>query len=239
MSGFAAVKASTACWVSLSRESLPQVVTRSSGAPSEPPWLWPGAHAAEARKHSSRSTYVSNRLRPELVRDPGGCDRYRREVMVSAFLEVMSGVVGRLRLTPRLPGLYPDSGTIDRTDDLPLEGWSQAVCGGAPGLWPAGAQTRGDHVGRQPTIEGVVEAVGRSEIPSVNCFALDGRCVERGDELHRRPGACQRGVVAAAGEQIVDQLIDLSRVIAGPIQTGGGGPDILAACRLSTSGAVA
>src|SRR5215216_5166691 len=124
MSGFAAVKASTACWVSLSRESLPQVVTRSSGAPSEPPWLCPGAHAAEARKHSSRSTYVRNRLRPEPVRDPGGCDRRRREVMVSAFLEVMSGVVEDADLHTACRGYTPIQAQLTEQTTCP---WNVGV----------------------------------------------------------------------------------------------------------------
>ena len=83
-----------------------------------------------------------------------------------------------------------------------------------------------------PPLRLCVEAVARSQIPSVNGFALDGRCVERGDELHRRTGAGQRGVVAAAGEHVVDQPIDLGGVVAGQIRPGGGGPDVVAAGRL-------
>jgi len=68
MSGFAAVKASTASWVSLTRESLPQVETRSVAASPESLsllWLWPGAHPAAARRQTTRRSAVSNRGRPE------------------------------------------------------------------------------------------------------------------------------------------------------------------------------
>ena len=96
---------------------------------------------------------------------------------------------------------------------------------------PARTQSCGDRLGGQAAVEAVVEAVGRGQIPAVHGFAADRRRVERGDELHRRPGAGQRGVVAAAGEHVVHQLIDLRRVVAGQIRPGGGGPDLVPACR--------
>jgi hypothetical protein len=107
MSGFAAVKASTACWVSLSRESFPQVETRNVAAPPESLsllWLWPGAHPAAARTQTSKRSAVSNRGRPgdaaravlavALLRadasawGPSPCDRNWGKVMVVPFKRV-------------------------------------------------------------------------------------------------------------------------------------------------------
>src|SRR4051812_23134865 len=58
MSGFAFVKASTACWVSLSRESLPQVETRRVVPFEEDPPPLPGAQAAAKDRRTTAITAV-------------------------------------------------------------------------------------------------------------------------------------------------------------------------------------
>src|SRR3954447_3784636 len=106
MFGFAAVKTSTAFWVSLSRESLPHVETRSVTGPPDSLWPEPELHAAGTRRHSGSRNAVSKRRRPgttersvvavasgsadasALVSDRGR--GHRRGVMVVPF----SGVMG-------------------------------------------------------------------------------------------------------------------------------------------------
>src|SRR4051794_30991483 len=58
ISGFAFVKASTACWVSLSRESLPQVETRSVVPFEEDPPPLPGPQAAAKDSRTTAITAV-------------------------------------------------------------------------------------------------------------------------------------------------------------------------------------
>ena len=62
MPGLAALNASTASWVSRSRESLPQVDTRSVTEPSADPWFpLPGAQAAASRQARATTGASSSR----------------------------------------------------------------------------------------------------------------------------------------------------------------------------------
>src|SRR4051812_33679662 len=66
MPGFALVKASTAWWVSLSRESLPQVETRRVVSPPESELLEaPGAHAGATSTQASAMAAVTVRRHPK------------------------------------------------------------------------------------------------------------------------------------------------------------------------------
>ena len=183
------MNASTACWVSRSRESLPQVETRSvdRALGADP------AGSAGARRTGGRD---------EQADQPRSAVRSRRQPRQAIGRGAWSGWA-----TCQRSAVRSRRGCHDR---VPFSGGCEVGSG------PARSQPRGDGVGGQPAVEAAVEAAalgvrsrrGRSRASREDAYSAVTNSIV---------GRVLASVVscAPAGEQVVDQPVDLGGVVAG------------------------